>query len=92
VVWFSSRGLFVCVRYPCAFARFPDFLNIGKIAHPARRKPRRNRVILGNEEGLETACRVYNTFNAPSPCSVEINPVNAGRISMATGSRPKRMN
>src|SRR5580698_1319142 len=40
---------------PFALSGFPNLLNVGKIAHPARRKFRCNQVVPGNEEGDEAA-------------------------------------
>ena len=59
-----------------ALRGFLNVLNVGKIAQPARRELRCNQIVFGNEKPRESALRVDNSFNAPFPCGIEINPVD----------------
>ena len=44
------RVLFLSVLWPLALRGFPNVLNVGKIAQPARRELRCNQIVLGNKE------------------------------------------
>jgi hypothetical protein len=87
----SRPGLFGGVPWPLALRSFPNVLNVGKIAQPARRELRCNQIVLGNKKPRESALRVDNPFNAPFPCSIEINPVDP-RQDIDRGRLPSEPN
>jgi hypothetical protein len=74
-----------------ALRGFPNVLNLGKIAQPAGGELRCNQIVFGNEKPRESALRVDNAFNAPFPCSIEINPVDP-RQNIDRGRLPSEPN